>query len=283
MRKPCWGWNDPSIEEAKMAAFPARVSLCWLVGLMLSRLSRAGRLMVDHQGSTSSPLTLHLAHLRGAEIWNQNLKENWESEQTKHARSNSSTLMYSLSHTRKLQTRALRRCSGYICRWNASQHSPAQKSVLILPASIALLCSCWMFLCALRLKKRALSLCLKICLGFCTKLRFLLSDATEWKTFIFLGRREGPAETRHVPLLSKSVALLGICVFKSISFRRLDVAQKQYSRSVASMETYATVYCARADTSTSHFSNEFLCKQTNEKTLRQAPKVNIIQITKTNL
>lgn len=138
--------------------------------------------------------------------------------------------MYSLSHTHKLQTRALHHCCGYICRWNASQYSPAQKSLLILLASVVLLCSCWMFLCALRLKKAALSLCLKICLGFCTKLPFLLSDATEWKTFIYSGRRRGPGEMRHVPLLSKSVETRR-AVGNSISIRRLDVAQKQYSSS----------------------------------------------------
>lgn len=53
---------------------------------------------------------------------------------------------------------------------------------------------------------------------------------------------------RHVPLLSKSVETRR-AVGNSISIRRLDVAQKQYSSSAfgAPMETYATVYCARAD------------------------------------
>lgn len=146
MRKPCWGWNDPSIEEVRMAAFHAHSSLCWLVGLMLSCLSQACGLMGDHQGSSSSPLTLHLAHLRGAEIWNQNIKSRDErqslSRQNMHRQTPSLAHVQFIPHTHillELQIHTLQQCSGYIFRSNASQYSPAEESALILQSSCALM------------------------------------------------------------------------------------------------------------------------------------------------
>lgn len=146
MRKPCWGWNDPSIEEVRMAAFHAHCSLCWLVGLMLSCLSRACGLMGHHQGTTSSPLTLHLAHLRGAEIWNQNIKSRDEKEslsrQNMHSQTPPLAHVQFIPHTHilrlELQIHTLQQCSGYIFRSNASQYSPAEESALILQSSSVL-------------------------------------------------------------------------------------------------------------------------------------------------
>lgn len=209
MRKPCWGWNDPSIEEVRMAAFHVRGSRCWLVGLMLSWMSRACELMGHHQGSTSSPLTLHLAHLRGAEIWNQIIKIRDERESLRRQNMYSQTPPLAhvqfIPHTQvlwlELQKHTLQQCSGYIFRSNASQYSPAEESALILQASCALV-GCSSVLCDW---KRELSLCLKICLCcFCSKSQFLLSDATEWKTFIFFGRGKGAHQDASHATLSKS-------------------------------------------------------------------------------
>lgn len=131
-----------------MAAFHVRRSRCWLVGLMLSCVSRACGLMGHHQGSTSSPLTLHLAHLRGAEIWNQNIKSRDERESPSRQNMHSQTpplahvQFIPPTHTHvlrlELQIHTLQQCSGYIFRSNASQYSPAEESALILQASSAL-------------------------------------------------------------------------------------------------------------------------------------------------
>lgn len=146
MRKPCWGWNYPSIEEVRMAAFHVHGSRCWLVGLMLSCMSQACELMGHHQGSTLSPLTLHLAHLRGAEIWNQIIKIRDERESLRRQNMYSQTPPLAhvqfIPHTQvlwlELQKHTLQQCSGYIFRSNASQYSPAEESALILQASSAL-------------------------------------------------------------------------------------------------------------------------------------------------
>ncbi len=113
---------------------------------MLSCVSRACGLMGHHKGSTSSPLTLHLAHLRGAEIWNQNIKSRDEREsrsrQNIHSQTPPLAHVQFIPHTHvlwlELQIHTLQQCSGYIFRSNASQYSPAEASTLILQTSSAL-------------------------------------------------------------------------------------------------------------------------------------------------
>lgn len=94
MRKPCWGWNDPSIEEVRMAAFHVRCSRCWLVGLMLSCVSRA--MWTDGTSPGFHMVSINTSSHSPEGSWNMKSKYKEQrrekiSEQTKHAQSNSST------------------------------------------------------------------------------------------------------------------------------------------------------------------------------------------------
>lgn len=71
-RKPCWGWNDPSIDKVRMAPRSTRCSVCWLAGAGSSPAWAGSVGWWDIVGGSSLlSLTLHLARPRGAEIRNR--------------------------------------------------------------------------------------------------------------------------------------------------------------------------------------------------------------------